>query len=117
MSGSVIANLDRQISRAIERGRGIGLSQEQLDILVAVGAIDQLKDAAADDLRRVARERGEHRRRQDELLGSASKAEQAQGVRMATERLKAERQVDRRSLDELLSHHIAQKAVPPPQKG
>lgn len=103
MGGSVIANLDRQISRAIERGRGIRLSQEQLDILVAVGAIDRLKEAAADDLKRVARERGEHRRRQAELWGSPNKADQIKGAKMSMERLQQEMQTDRRGLDELLS--------------
>lgn len=70
---------------------------------MAVGAIDRLKEAAADDLKRVARERGEYRRRQAKLLGSPNKADQIKGARMSMERLQQEMQTDRRGLDDLLS--------------
>jgi hypothetical protein len=69
-----LIELDRRISRAIAKGKGIRFSDEELDLLVTVGAIDTLKSAASEALkaqaeaRHLARE--QRQREASELLGS-----------------------------------------------
>jgi len=43
-----LIELDRRISRAIDRGKGIQLSDEDLDLLASTGAVNVLKNAAAE---------------------------------------------------------------------
>ncbi|BAI95846.1 hypothetical protein Sj15T_01840 [Sphingobium sp. TA15] len=60
-----IIQLDRRVSRAISVGKGLRLTDEELDLLVAVGAIEVLKLAAGEALKIQAiqrqRERDEYR--------------------------------------------------------
>ena len=70
-----LIELDRRISRAISRGRGLQLSDEELDILVSVGALEVLKAAAAEALKIQAeqrqRERSEYRAERTSALDEA----------------------------------------------
>jgi 2-polyprenyl-6-methoxyphenol hydroxylase-like FAD-dependent oxidoreductase len=50
-----IIDLDRKVSRALEKGRGIGLSAEQLDVLTEIGLVERLAEAKASVLREQAR--------------------------------------------------------------
>jgi len=61
MSDAII-ELDRKISRAIDRGNGVKLSIADLDLLVSIGSIDALKAGASKALT----ERAEQRRRERE---------------------------------------------------
>lgn len=56
-AGSAIAQLDRKISRAVQRGRGIRLEAHDLDLLATVGALAVLSEAATRELRILAEER------------------------------------------------------------
>lgn len=46
-----LADLDRRMSKKIETGRGIQLSPEDLDLLVATGAYDAFRNAVAEHQR------------------------------------------------------------------
>lgn len=52
-----IVDLDRKISRAMEKRRGITLSSAQLDLLASIGLVDALAKAKAEILTAQARER------------------------------------------------------------
>jgi hypothetical protein len=71
-----LIELDGRISKAIARGKGIRFSDEELDLLVTVGAIDTLKSAASEALkaqaeaRQLARE--QRQREASEFLGPQS---------------------------------------------
>ncbi|MCE7798259.1 hypothetical protein LWE61_17115 [Sphingobium sufflavum] len=56
-----LINLDRRVSRAAQSGKGICFSDEELDILVSIGAIEVLKAAAATALIAQAAKRQEER--------------------------------------------------------
>lgn len=56
-------DLDRRISRALEAGRGIKLSDEDLDIIAACGGVDAIRAKAAEELRERAKCRDVQRRR------------------------------------------------------
>ncbi len=58
-----LSDLDRRLSRAIEQGRGIRLSDADLDLLAASGAYDTLHTAAGEALREQAKCRDVQRRR------------------------------------------------------
>lgn len=61
MSTDVVAiaiiDLDRRISRALEKGKGVSLSADQLDVLVEIGLVDRLSEAKAAVLKEHARSR------------------------------------------------------------
>jgi hypothetical protein len=59
-----IIDLARKWSRAIERGKGIRLEADQMDMLTAIGANDVLQAAAAELLKEQARCRDVQRRRE-----------------------------------------------------
>ncbi len=48
---SAVSELDRRLSRALETGRGIRLSDADLDLLAATGAYAAIHDAAERDLK------------------------------------------------------------------
>ena len=50
-----VVALDRKLSRAMAAGRGIALTSEQLDVLIAIGAIDQLSAAKAAALKEIGK--------------------------------------------------------------
>ena len=52
-----LIELDGRISKAIVKGKGIRFSDEELALLVQVGAIEVLKRAAAEALKGQAEER------------------------------------------------------------
>lgn len=52
-----IINLDRKISRALERGKGIGLTADQLDVLAGNGLLERPAEAKATILKAHARSR------------------------------------------------------------
>jgi len=54
MSEAII-DLDRKVSRAIARGKGIGLSADQLDALAEIGLVERLAEAKAAILKEQAR--------------------------------------------------------------
>ena len=54
---SSLPDLDRRMSRKIDTGRGIQLSPADLDLLVASGAYDALRNAAAEYRKNQCRER------------------------------------------------------------
>ena len=49
-----LVSLDRKVSRAIERGRGLKISTEELDLLAELGLMDQVGKAKADALKQLA---------------------------------------------------------------
>ena len=51
----LLIDLDRKVSRALERGRGLMLSPEQLDALGSIGLIAKLAEAKATILMEEAR--------------------------------------------------------------
>ena len=48
-----IVDLDRKVSRAIQRGKGLTLSAEQLDVLTQIGILKSLAEAKAEILKEV----------------------------------------------------------------
>ena len=60
---AVLPDLARKWSRAIERGKGIRLEADQLDLLATIGVNDLLQAAAAESLKEQARCRDVQRRR------------------------------------------------------
>jgi len=79
-----IIDLDRKISRAIEQGRGIRLSDEELDALVSTGAIEQLKAAAIKALAELSARRQQQRA---EIRQLQQDGKQAEAARQALERV------------------------------
>lgn len=61
--GAELTDLDRRLSRALEQGRGIRLSEVDLDLLAASGAYDTLHAAAGEALKEQAKCRDVQRRR------------------------------------------------------
>ena len=61
---SAITDLDRRLSRALECGRGIRLSDAELDMLAEAGAIDAVREMAAKDLKERVKCRDVQRRRE-----------------------------------------------------
>jgi hypothetical protein len=51
---AAIVDLDRKVSRAIERGKGVTLSAEQLDVLTQIGILKNLAEAKAEILKEQA---------------------------------------------------------------
>lgn len=76
-----IIDLDRRISRAINEGRGIRLNDEEVDILVSVGAVEVLKVAAAAALK----EQAERRRREREEIRTLTESGNREDLRLAGE--------------------------------
>lgn len=64
-----IVDLDRRVSRAIAKGRGIGLTRDQLDALAAIGLIERLAEAKASILKEQARCR---QTKEESISGAAS---------------------------------------------
>lgn len=60
LAAAIIA-LDRKVSRAIDRRRGITLSADQLDVLAEIGCLDALATAKAAALTTAARLRNAKR--------------------------------------------------------
>lgn len=85
MGESAIVDLDRRVSRAIQTARGIQLDSGELDVLVAVGAIDALKSAAGNELRILSSTR-EQQRAERAANPPENAAERAEEARVALER-------------------------------
>ena len=54
-SAEIIIHLDRKLSRAAQRGKGVTLTSDQLDALTELGLLEQLSDAKAAILKDHAR--------------------------------------------------------------
>src|SRR3546814_20692762 len=63
-----LLSLDRHLSRALETGRGIRLSPEEVDLVCATGAYDAIHRAAEPELRNQAKCRNAQRRRQSNTV-------------------------------------------------
>jgi hypothetical protein len=65
MEGGVsqdLSDLARRWSRAVERGRGLRIEANDLDVLTSIGVNDLIQAIAAEKLKERARWRGEQRR-------------------------------------------------------
>lgn len=81
-----IIDLDHRISLAIDRAKGIRLSDEELDLLVAIGAIEVVKLAASAALKDRA-ERRQKERAEYRALGESTEAkDQSHAANLARER-------------------------------
>jgi hypothetical protein len=78
-----LIELDRRISKAIARGKGIRFSDEELDLLVSVGAIEKLKSAASEALKVQAAQR--QRARDERRAEEAELQTRRQPIRHPTE--------------------------------
>jgi hypothetical protein len=78
-----LIELDRRISKAIVRGKGIRFSDKELDLLVSVGAIEKLKSAASEALKVQAAER--QRARDERRAEQAEFQTRRQPMRQPTE--------------------------------
>ena len=84
-----LIELDRRISRAIDRGKGIQLSDEDLDLLASAGAINVLKNAAAEAMVQLAAQRQREREEIRQTLSDPSAKSRAEEGRVALERARA----------------------------
>ncbi|WP_374550531.1 hypothetical protein [Sphingobium yanoikuyae] len=75
--------LDRRISNQIDKGRGIRFSQEELDLLVLIGAIDVVKAAATEAMKKRAEAR--HQEREARMAEREGFGPRARISRQATE--------------------------------
>jgi len=78
-----LIELDRRISKAIARGKGIRFSDEELDLLVSVGAIEKVKSAASEALKVQAAER--QRAREERRAADSELPARRQPTRRPTE--------------------------------
>ncbi|PSO12608.1 MULTISPECIES: hypothetical protein [unclassified Sphingobium] len=81
-----IIELDQRISTAVVRGRGIRLSDEELDTLVQIGAIEVLKAAAGVALKQRTAVRQKEREEYRALRLSGDPAKEREAVQIAAER-------------------------------
>lgn len=71
-----LPDLERRLSKAIERGKGLRLEAADLDLLCAAGVIELVAQAAAAEQRRVSEARVEARAHR-QPAGRGTSAEQA----------------------------------------
>lgn len=97
-----IIELDHRISVAIGRGRGIRLSDEELDVLVTIGAIEVVKLAASAALKDRAERRQQERAEYRALSLSNESKDRSHAANLALQRaqelLKPKRRIPRKAL-------------------